>query len=80
MDEKNSRGFQPKLSGASKEKKILIPRMNSHFGNQVIKTLKKVDLDFPGHLLVKNLPANSGDMGSVPGLERFHMATGQLSP
>ena len=29
--------------------------------------------DFPGGPVVKNLPANAGDMGSVPGLGRFHM-------
>ena len=23
--------------------------------------------DFPGGLVVKNLPANAGDMGSIPG-------------
>ena len=26
-------------------------------------------LDFPGGPVVKNLPANAGDMGSIPGLE-----------
>ena len=26
---------------------------------------------FPGGTVVKNLPANSGDAGSIPGLERF---------
>ena len=30
-------------------------------------------LDFPGGPAVKNLPANAGDMGSIPGLGRFHM-------
>ena len=29
--------------------------------------------DFPGDSVVKNLPANAGDMGSIPGLGRFHM-------
>ena len=28
---------------------------------------------FLGGSVVKNLPANAGDMGSVPGPERFHM-------
>ena len=28
---------------------------------------------FPGSPVVKNLPANAGDMGSIPGLGRFHM-------
>ena len=29
--------------------------------------------DFPGGAVVKNLPANGGDMGSSPGLGRSHM-------
>ena len=29
--------------------------------------------DFPGGVVVKNLPANAGDMGSSPGLGRSHM-------
>ena len=28
---------------------------------------------FPGGAVVENLPANAGDMGSSPGLERSHM-------
>ena len=28
---------------------------------------------FPGGPVVKNLPANAGDMGSSPGPERYHM-------
>ena len=28
---------------------------------------------FPGGLVVKNLPANAGDMGSIPGVGRSHM-------
>ena len=27
-------------------------------------------MGFPGDSLVKNLPANAGDMGLIPGLER----------
>ena len=30
-------------------------------------------LDFPGGAVVKNLPANAGDMGLSPGLGRAHM-------
>ena len=30
-------------------------------------------LGFPGGSVVKNLPANAGDMGLSPGLGRFHM-------
>ena len=29
--------------------------------------------DFPGGAVVKNPPANAGDMGSIPGPGRFHM-------
>ena len=29
--------------------------------------------DFPGGAVVKNLPANAGDMGSIPGPGRSHM-------
>ena len=29
--------------------------------------------DFPGGTMVKNLPANAGDMGSSPGPGRSHM-------
>ena len=36
---------------------------------------KKIQ-DFPGGPVVKNLPANAGDMGSIPGPERFHMLQG----
>ena len=32
--------------------------------------------DFPGSPVVKNLPANAGDMGLIPGLGRFHMLRG----
>ena len=28
---------------------------------------------FPGGSVVKNLPANAGDMGSIPGQRRSHM-------
>ena len=34
--------------------------------------------DFPGGAVDGNLPANAGDMGSIPGPRRFH-ATEQLS-
>ena len=33
----------------------------------------KKDRDFSGGTLVKNPPANAGDMGSSPGLGRSHM-------
>ena len=30
--------------------------------------------NFPGGLVVKNPPANAGDMGSIPGLGRSHVS------
>ena len=33
-------------------------------------------MDFPGGPVVNNLPANAGDMGSIPDLGRFHMLWG----
>ena len=30
--------------------------------------------DFSSGPVVKNLPANAGDTGSISGLERFHMS------
>ena len=39
------------------------------FKTAVIKILQ----DFPGGAVVKNPPANAGDMGSIPGPGRSHM-------
>ena len=37
--------------------------------------------DFPGGPIVKNLPCNAGDVGSVPGQgTKIPLAPGQLSP
>ena len=33
-------------------------------------------VDFPGGTVDKNLPANAGDMSSIPGLGRFHIPWG----
>ena len=35
--------------------------------------IKIADLDFLGGSVVKNLPANAGEMGLIPGLGRSHM-------
>ena len=39
-------------------------------GKKHVKTKAK---DFPGGTVHKNLPANAEDVGSIPGLGRFHM-------
>ena len=43
--------------------------------NKIIdKFVRKIYvLGFPGSSVVKNLPANAGDMGSIPGPGRSHM-------
>jgi len=50
------------------------------FVNVACEFLKQYDLkpeeDFSGDPVVNNLPANAGDMGLIPGLERFHMLRG----
>ena len=43
-----------------------------------LRTIKKLnqestDVDFPGGAVIKNPPANAGDMGSIPGPGRSHM-------
>ena len=35
--------------------------------------------DFPGGTVLKNPPANAGDMGSIPGLRRSHMPQSNLA-
>ena len=41
-----------------------------------IVIFKMDNQDFPGGPVVKNLPANAGDMGSIPGPGRLHMLRG----
>ena len=40
---------------------------------QVAVIKKDLGRDFPGGAVVKNPPANAGDMGSIPGPGRSHM-------
>ena len=51
-------------------------RYFSFYGREiffVMSLLKMGRQGFPGGAMVKNLPANAGDMGSSPGLGRSHM-------
>ena len=43
------------------------------FPNIIFLFLNILILDFPGGAVDKNSPANGGNMGSIPGLGRFHM-------
>ena len=38
--------------------------------NAIVFAVGSIPLGFPGGLVVKNLPANAGDAGSIPGLGR----------
>ena len=40
------------------------------------KDIETAVMDFPGGPVVKNLPANAGDMGSIPGPGKSHMPRG----
>ena len=56
-------------------------KFNKDFKNGPPKVLNKKNTsqlwtNFPGDPVVKNLPANAGDMGSIPGLGRFQMPGG----
>ena len=48
--------------------------MNCKFFKIVNETSSKLKQEgFPGGAVVKNPPADAGDMGSIPGLGRSHM-------
>ena len=47
----------------------LVKRIKGH----KLLGIKKISLGFPGGAVVENLPANTGDTGSSPGLGRSHM-------
>ena len=45
-------------------------------GSPSIRSFQSDSGDFSGGPVVKNLPANAGDTGSIPAPERFHMLRG----
>ena len=60
-------GFQEIAVGHHLEKESVID------WNDTVLLLLKRGRDFPGGPGVKNLPANAGDSGSIPGLGRSHV-------
>ena len=42
-------------------------------GEKKKRVKKQYLMGFPGGSVVKNLPANAGDMGSIPDLGRCHL-------
>ena len=49
------------------------PNLHRTEGKQGQGILNSWARDFPGGAVVKNLPANAGDTGSMPGPGRSHM-------
>ena len=47
--------------------------INEKNWNYLSSILKSSKEDFPGGTVDKNLPADAGDTGSIPGLGRSHM-------
>ena len=41
--------------------------------------IKKLETDFAGDPAFKNLPANAGDTGLIPGQGRFHIPRGNYA-
>ena len=51
----------------------IMGKRNGTTSKQAKNTLLRIHQDFPGGMVDKNLSANAGDMGSIPGLGSFHM-------
>ena len=47
--------------------------MSAGVGRLALYQVKNSSLGFPGGAVIKNLPANAGDMGSSPGIGRSYM-------
>ena len=52
---------------------IKLDKIKGNFLNTIKVNYKKPKLGFPGGAVVKNPPANAGDVGLSPGLGRSHM-------
>ena len=48
--------------------------------HEIVANFTRMSLDFPDGPVVKNLPTNAGDTGSIPGRGRFHMLHGNCGP
>ena len=63
-----------KISGKKKAKLVTEQRNSKIYSNKKIKHQRFLIFQgFPGGAVVENLPANTGDTGSSPGLGRSHM-------
>ena len=55
------------------QKGPILPQQPSFHIVYRITAIRSHGQDIPGGSVVKNLPANAGDTGSIPGPGRFHM-------
>ena len=58
------------------EAKMVPNKMNWKGRHSMNKMSTVKERDFPAGSVVKNLPANARDTGSIPGPRRFHMLWG----
>ena len=63
-----ARSFSKSVEKSHQEESIIFFQFNTFF----FFNDRKWE-DFPGGPVIRNLLANAGDMGSIPGPERFHM-------
>ena len=63
--------FQQEVASVDREAEIYSEQHWDHCRSSL--ELKRKEVGFPGGAVVENLPANSGDTGSSPGLGRSHM-------
>ena len=62
------------LEGSAKKgNEQTFAKINFIFALKMDKFYLKQKQDFLGGPVIENLPANAGDMGSIPGPGRFHM-------
>ena len=60
-------------SNASRPNLLFFRQITNETWPTMVCSTKRVWGDFPGDAVVKNLPANVGDTGSIPGPGRSHM-------
>ena len=63
------------MGAGERRKSLYLPHLTSPRKKNLLnacETLMIIHSNFPGRPVVKNLPANAGDVGSIPALGRSH--------
>ena len=68
--------LQKSLTTKSKSLLLILYLINLFISFIELIAIKTILPGFPGGLVVKNLPANAEDLGSIPGPGRSHMPQG----